>query len=257
MRVRALPGESVVHPLGKEAAMDRHPTTVEVGNFPQARLEGLAQSTRRHHCVRRHVGNHLQDPGRLGHGSLQFTLQLAHEIFTLISAANGIQTRSFQTVGSGHHVVGHYDLRLLRIRVIQRTQSSQVVSLLRESPVTIERLFVEGREAHASGLLAFHVLHGGLQGTTFPVVEAEIPLADLLHQVEVGLEGWGRNALVVFLFQLAKPIVSILPIGIPPGEDGLLGVDLLGRGGREVPSQEEADVPGAHHVIRFDACHLP
>ena len=42
-----------------------------------------------------------------------------------------------------------------------------------------------------------------------------------------------------------------------PGEDGLLGVDLLGRGGREVPSQEEADVPGAHHVICFDACHLP
>ena len=47
-----LPGESVVHPLGKEAAMDRHPTTVEVGNFPQARLEGLAQSTRRHHLRR-------------------------------------------------------------------------------------------------------------------------------------------------------------------------------------------------------------
>ena len=46
-------------------------------------------------------------------------------------------------------------------------------------------------------------------------------------------------------------------IGSRPGEDGLLGVDLLGGGGREVPGQEKRDVPRPHHVVRFEACHLP
>ena len=37
----------------------------------------------------------------------------------------------------------------------KRVKNVDPPSLLRESPVTIKRLFVEGREAHASSLLAW------------------------------------------------------------------------------------------------------
>mmetsp|Transcript_70072 Transcript_70072/g.85977 ORF Transcript_70072/g.85977 Transcript_70072/m.85977 type:complete len:265 (+) Transcript_70072:248-1042(+) len=228
--IGALIGEGMVHPLGKETAMNRHLPPMEVGHFSQARLESLAQGPWGRHCVGGHVCNQLQNPHGLSHGRLQLGLQLTHEVFTLISTANGIQARSFQAIGPSHHVVGHNHLRLLRIRVVQSAQTSQVVCLLSKSPMAVQGLFVESGETDSSCLLAFHILHSGFQSTTFSIIEVEIPLTNLLHQVKVGTKAWrGRQTLIVLLLQISKPIVCILPIGISPGEDGLLGMHLLWR----------------------------
>lgn len=114
-------------------------------------------------------------------GKPEASKQLGRALELSKSWLNWQQTRLWD---AGHHVVGHDDLGLLRIRIIQCTQLAQVVrldvatqflqkckesqepmsqsdpavvselDLLRESPVTVERLLVEGREAHSSRLLA-------------------------------------------------------------------------------------------------------
>mmetsp|Transcript_126605 Transcript_126605/g.300758 ORF Transcript_126605/g.300758 Transcript_126605/m.300758 type:complete len:315 (-) Transcript_126605:417-1361(-) len=238
----------MMHPLGEKASVQRNLPVVRGSHLLEALEQHGAQDPRRRHRVGGHVRDKRSDLFGIRHGSLKIGLELAHQVLAFVPAANRIQARRFQAVRARHHVVGDDDLRLLLIGVIQGTQGSQVVGLLGEAPVAVQRLLVEGRETHTTCFLAFHVAKSRLQRTTFAVVEMEIRLADALHQPQRGVVGWDWRAFVVLLLQLHEPVISIRPIGVLPCKNGLLGMDLLGGVRREVACKQETHIPGTHEV---------
>mmetsp|Transcript_103814 Transcript_103814/g.231861 ORF Transcript_103814/g.231861 Transcript_103814/m.231861 type:complete len:356 (+) Transcript_103814:609-1676(+) len=251
--VGALARVGVVHPLGKEAAMDGHLALVGLSDLGQAAQQRLGKLPWGRHRVRGQLGHEGGDALRGGLGCADARLDGAHEILALVAAADRVQVRRLQAIWPGHDVIGDDDLRVAWVGLVEGAQGAEVVRLLGEAPVAVERLLVELRQADASGPFALHVAERLLQALALEVIEGVVLLPNLGGNAGGGVEVQTllRAARHVRPLELFQPGFCLVPACVPASEDLLLLVSLSFGTCREVTRQEVAHVEAADNIVHL------
>mmetsp|Transcript_50614 Transcript_50614/g.147157 ORF Transcript_50614/g.147157 Transcript_50614/m.147157 type:complete len:359 (-) Transcript_50614:60-1136(-) len=172
------------------------------------------------------------------------------EVLAFVAATDGIQVRRLQAIRPGHDVIGEDDLRAGGIALVEGAEDAEVVGLLGEAPMAEERLLVEGGEAHAAGLAAFHAHERGLEVPALDVVELVIVLADVLNHPRAAVKVVLRLT-EARLQQLAHPAVGLLEAGVHLRPHFPLREGVQAARSVEVPPAEEHDVIRADHLAHL------
>mmetsp|Transcript_7325 Transcript_7325/g.15500 ORF Transcript_7325/g.15500 Transcript_7325/m.15500 type:complete len:259 (+) Transcript_7325:326-1102(+) len=160
LRVRALVRVGVVHPLGEKPSVQGHLTVVLLGDEVQLLLQcgrDLAWSV---DVGRRHVHHEVQQAMGRGGRSQHLSLQLVHQPFALVQAADGVVGGRCDAVRRTSHVVGNANMQVARAGLLQSPDLSKVLPGLREVVLRILRLGVEAAQGHQAIALQvqFHEL---------------------------------------------------------------------------------------------------
>mmetsp|Transcript_82415 Transcript_82415/g.191436 ORF Transcript_82415/g.191436 Transcript_82415/m.191436 type:complete len:318 (+) Transcript_82415:396-1349(+) len=184
MRIRALPRVGVMHPLRKQASVQRYFTAMHRCDVVEPLYEHWGQVLRSIDGVRGQLGNKVTQA--LGGRSwcCHLTFQVPHEVLALVPTAHSVQTRSRQAVGPRAQVVGQDDGRPQLIRFIQRTQSTEVLDLLVKLPVTVQALLVEVQQRHTARSRPFDGQKLTLQAAALAVVEGTKTLTQFVHHLD-------------------------------------------------------------------------
>mmetsp|Transcript_4881 Transcript_4881/g.14229 ORF Transcript_4881/g.14229 Transcript_4881/m.14229 type:complete len:304 (+) Transcript_4881:70-981(+) len=180
VREGALAREGMVHPLGEETAMNRHLSTVPLGDLVKALQQWRRQCPRGVHRGRGQPLDELHDAARGRIRGADVLFQRLQQGLALVDAADGVELGARQTVRWAVDVVRDDDARLRRVRLVENAMIPQVLLGFGVLEAAIQSRAIEVlQENPARGaILMFHQVR--LQRDALAILPSAVPVSNLL-----------------------------------------------------------------------------
>mmetsp|Transcript_144812 Transcript_144812/g.204916 ORF Transcript_144812/g.204916 Transcript_144812/m.204916 type:complete len:307 (+) Transcript_144812:415-1335(+) len=188
MRVRALPGEGVMKPLGEKPSVQRHGSAVMARNLMQPPLEVCRQLPRCRDSRRRQLLHQLHQLIRISIRCGHLAFQMPEERLTLVNAAHRVDAGGRDTVGVRVHVVGHEHGLVGRVRLIKSTELTKIVHAFGELPIPVQGGTIEILEQHSAGVGMLNLHQKAFEVVALGILPTSIALTDLLHDLSRSTE---------------------------------------------------------------------
>mmetsp|Transcript_10979 Transcript_10979/g.26474 ORF Transcript_10979/g.26474 Transcript_10979/m.26474 type:complete len:298 (-) Transcript_10979:457-1350(-) len=216
MRIWALTGKGMVHPLSKKTSVQWHLALV-VSDGAQALQElclKLLGARALGHSVSGQVRHQRSElvRGRIGCADLSF--ERRKQPLTGVTAADRIEARGSKAIVEAAQVVCQQNMRPLRVRLVQGSKVSEILRALSEPPMVVVGLVVEVRKGNPPRFAAspLHVHQSSLELLTFLVVELRVSVANLPNHLFEASEihtGIAITVRQVLLHQALQPPVHL------------------------------------------------
>mmetsp|Transcript_114015 Transcript_114015/g.317180 ORF Transcript_114015/g.317180 Transcript_114015/m.317180 type:complete len:305 (+) Transcript_114015:166-1080(+) len=216
MRKGTLARVGMVHPLGEEPPMKRHPPSMPLRNLLQALSQRGVQLPRRIHARRGQPLHQLHDLGGQSIRRADAPLQGLQKGFALVDATHRVELRAREAIRGPIHVVRDDHARLRRNRLVQDAMLSQVLLRLCVLEASIQRRTVEVLQEHTPrpAMLVLHQVL--LQGDALPVLPSPVPVRHLLQHLCRRRERRARLGVRAhhLLAHLPHPLLGLAPSGV-------------------------------------------
>mmetsp|Transcript_114017 Transcript_114017/g.317187 ORF Transcript_114017/g.317187 Transcript_114017/m.317187 type:complete len:393 (+) Transcript_114017:166-1344(+) len=218
MRKGTLARVGMVHPLGEEPPMKRHPPSMPLRNLLQALSQRGVQLPRRIHARRGQPLHQLHDLGGQSIRRADAPLQGLQKGFALVDATHRVELRAREAVRRAVHIIRDDDARLRRVRLVQDPVLPQVLLRLRVLEAAVQRGAVEVLEQHATGLAVLMLHQVLLQGDALAVLPTTVAVRHLLQHLRGRPEGRPsfRAGAHHLLTDLSHPLLRLVPCRVDP-----------------------------------------
>mmetsp|Transcript_108916 Transcript_108916/g.232725 ORF Transcript_108916/g.232725 Transcript_108916/m.232725 type:complete len:365 (-) Transcript_108916:545-1639(-) len=187
--VRAFAWVNMVHPLRKEAAVQRNLTTVVAGDLLEKADQTLGESPGGGDRGGGKALGNGDEALRRGFGSGDLAFDLAEEGLALIEAADGVHARRCQAIGGSVDIVRNDHALLRGIGLVESAKLPQILDTLGELPSAIQALPVEVRQLHATSACILELYQRPLEVLAFLILPLAIAFSDLLDDLRSRIEG--------------------------------------------------------------------